>query len=64
MALLTHQSTSAFMTRVKTSDGVVTLSGNTRTAAEREMVSKVANNANGVIKVINNMTIDETLSKI
>jgi len=64
MALLTRHSTSAFKTGVKTSDGVVTLSGITTSAAGRDMVGKVANDVNGVTKVINNMTIDDTLSKI
>lgn len=63
MALLSHHSTSAFKTGVETADGVVTLSGKTSSAAAKDMVGKVANDVNGVNKVINNMTIEDTLSK-
>jgi len=63
MALLSHHSTSAFKTGVETTDGVVTLSGKTNSAAGKDMVSKVANDINGVNKVINNMIIEDTLSK-
>lgn len=62
MALLTHHSTSAFKTGVETSDGVVTLSGKASSGAARDMVSKVANDVNGVKNVINNMTIEDRLS--
>ncbi len=63
MALLSHHSTSAFKTGVATNDGVVTLSGETTSAAGKDMVGKVANDVNGVTKVINNMTIGDSLSK-
>jgi len=63
MALLTRHSTSAFKTGVATKDGIVTLSGKATSGAGKEMVTKVANDAKGVIKVINNMTIEDTLSK-
>jgi osmotically-inducible protein OsmY len=63
MLLLTHRSTNAFKTGVTTDNGVVTLSGNTSSAAGKDMVAKVANDVNGVIQVINNMTIVESLSK-
>lgn len=62
MALLSHRSTSAFKTGVETNNGVVTLSGKTTSAAGKDMAGKVANDINGVTKVINNMTIDEVLS--
>jgi osmotically-inducible protein OsmY len=62
MALLSHRSTSAFKTGVETNNGVVTLSGKTSTAAGKDMVGQVASDVNGVMKVINNMTIDEVLS--
>lgn len=62
MALLSHHSTSAFKTGVQTTDGVVTLSGKTTSAAGKEMVSKVAQDVNGVTSVINNMIIEDTLS--
>lgn len=63
MALLSHHSTSAFKTGVETNNGVVTLSGKASSGAGKDMVSKVANDVNGVINVINNMTIDDSLLK-
>lgn len=63
MALLAHHSTSAFKTGVETIDGVVTLSGTATSGAVKDMVSKLANDINGVTKVINKMTIVEELSK-
>ncbi|MBP9855584.1 MAG: BON domain-containing protein [Candidatus Omnitrophica bacterium] len=63
MALMSHHSTSAFKTGVATIDGVVTLSGKASSGAGKEMSTKVTNDVNGVTKVINNMTIEETLSK-
>ena len=63
MALLTHHSTSAFKTGVETNDGVVTLSGKATSGAGKDMASKVANDVHGVNKVINNMTIEESLVK-
>jgi osmotically-inducible protein OsmY len=63
MALLSHHSTSAFKTGVETNDGVVTLTGKASSGAGKDMVSKVASDVNGVINVVNNMTIEDTLSK-
>lgn len=63
MALLFHRSTSAFKTGVKARDGVVTLSGKANSGAAKDMAGKVANNVNGVITVINNITIEDPLSK-
>lgn len=62
MALLSHHSTSAFKTGVETNGGVVTLSGQAASGAGREMVGKVASDVNGVTNVVNNMTIDDSLS--
>jgi osmotically-inducible protein OsmY len=42
---------------------VVTLSGIARNAAEKSLVTKLATDINGVSSVVNNMTIDTTLSK-
>ncbi len=63
MALLTHHSTSAFKTGVETNNGVVTLSGKATSGAGKDMASKVANDVHGVTKVINNMSIEESLAK-
>jgi len=63
MAFLAHHSTSAFKTGVETNDGVVTLTGNVTTGAGKDMATKVANDVNGVTKVINNMVIVEVVAK-
>jgi osmotically-inducible protein OsmY len=63
MALLSHHSTSAFKTGVATNNGVVTLSGKASSPAGKDMVGKVASDVNGVITVVNNMTIEDSLSK-
>ena len=63
VALLSHHSTSAFKTGVETNDGVVTLSGNATNGAGKDMAGKVAADINGVTNVVNNMNIDEKLSK-
>jgi len=56
-SLMAHRSTSALHTKVSTSDGVVTLSGIAKNAAEKSLVTKLATDINGVTSVINNMTI-------
>jgi osmotically-inducible protein OsmY len=56
-ALLSHHSTSALHTGVSTTDGVVTLTGAAKNDAEKSLVTKLATDINGVISVINNMTI-------
>ena len=62
-SLLSHRSTSALKTNVETTDGVVTLSGVARNAAEKSLVTKLTTDVNGVSSVVNNMTIDTTLNK-
>ena len=56
-SLLTHRSTSAMHTTVSTTDGIVTLGGIAKNDAERSLVTKLANDINGVNSVINNMTL-------
>ncbi len=56
-ALLTHRSTSALKTKVETANGVVTISGIAKNAAEKDLVTKLVADINGVIRVINNMVI-------
>jgi len=58
MTLLSHRSTSALNTKVKTKDGVVTLSGKAKNAAEKELATKFANDVKGVKSVKNHMTIE------
>ena len=57
-SLLSHRSTSALHTAVSTTDGVVTLSGIAKNAAEKSLVTKLVSDINGVTSVINNMTIE------
>jgi osmotically-inducible protein OsmY len=58
MTLLSHRSTSAFNTKVKTKNGVVTLSGKAKNAAEKELATKFVNDVKGVKSVKNRMTIE------
>ena len=57
--LLSHRSTGVLRTKVETNDGVVTLGGQARNAAEKDLVTKLVTDINGVKSVVNNMTIDE-----
>ncbi len=56
-SLFSHRSTSALNTKVATTDGVVTLSGVAKNAAEKSLVGKLANDVHGVTRVIIDMTI-------
>jgi len=58
MTLLYHRSTSALKTSVTTKKGVVTLDGKAKTADEKDLATKFANDVNGVKEVKNRMTID------
>jgi len=57
IALLTHHSTSAVKTTVKTSNGVVTLHGKAKNDAEKTLVGKLAKDIKGVESVDNKMTV-------
>ena len=59
-SLMAHHSTSALKTGVETTDGVVTVSGIAKNAAEKSLVTKLVTDINGVTSVINNMTIGLT----
>ncbi len=58
MTLLSHRSTSALNTSVTTRNGVVTLSGKAKNAAEKDLATKYVNDVNGVKSVKNQMTIE------
>jgi osmotically-inducible protein OsmY len=58
MTLLYHRSTSALSTKVETNEGVVTLNGKAKNAAEKELVTKLVNDINGVRSVNNRMAIE------
>ena len=55
--LLFHKSTHALATKVVTKDGVVTLHGEAKNDAERDLVTKLAEDINGVTHVHNRMTV-------
>jgi osmotically-inducible protein OsmY len=57
VVLLYHRSTSGLNTSVSTKKGVVTLTGKAKTAAEKDLATKYAEDVNGVKSVKNNMTI-------
>jgi hyperosmotically inducible protein len=57
-SLMAHRSTSALKTKVQTMDGVVTLGGIAKNAAEKALVTKLVTDINGVSSVVNNMTIE------
>jgi len=60
MALLFHGSTSAVNTKVETKNSVVTLSGEARNAAEKDLVTKIVEDIKGVKSVNNQMTVKES----
>ena len=55
--LLYHRSTSALNTTVETKEGVVTLVGKAKNAAEKDLATKFVSDVHGVKKVVNNMTV-------
>ncbi len=56
-ALLTHRSTSAIKTKVDTRDGVVSVTGDASSDAEKSLVTKLAEGVRGVKSVRNDMTV-------
>lgn len=63
MTLLYHRSTSGLNTTVEAKDGVVTLGGTARNAAEKDLAGKFAGDVRGVERVVNNMIIEGTEAK-
>jgi osmotically-inducible protein OsmY len=58
MTLLMHKSTGAMRTSVTTENGVVTLSGQAKNDAERDLATKLAEDVEGVNNVVNKMTVE------
>ena len=58
MTLLYHRSTSALNTKVNTKNGVVTLGGKAKNAAEKDLATKYVKDVKGVKSVNNKMTIE------
>ena len=59
-SLLFHKATHALATKVVTKNGVVTLRGEAQNAAERDLVTKLAKDINGVRVVNNKMTVPKS----
>jgi len=57
LALLTHKSTSALGTKVTTTNGVVHVSGEAASDAEKSLVTKLAEDVRGTKSVENDMTV-------
>jgi osmotically-inducible protein OsmY len=58
MSLLNHRSTSVLNTTVKTKRGVVTVGGKAKNTAEKDLVTKLVADINGVRSVKNRMTVE------
>jgi hyperosmotically inducible periplasmic protein len=56
-ALLSHKSTSALKTKVTTVDGVVRVTGEAASAAEKSLVTKLAQDVRGTASVTNDMSV-------
>jgi osmotically-inducible protein OsmY len=56
-ALLSHKSTSALKTKVTTTDGVVRVSGDANSDAEKSLVTKLAQDVRGTRSVTNDMIV-------
>jgi hyperosmotically inducible periplasmic protein len=56
-ALLSHKSTSALKTKVTTKDGVVRVTGDVSSAAEKALVTKLASDVRGTKSVTNDMVL-------
>jgi len=59
-SLIFHKSTHAAATKVTTRNGVVTLRGVAKNAAERDLVTKLSEDINGVRRVSNLMTVQKS----
>lgn len=57
MALMSHRSTSVFKTTVAALEGVGTVGGSAKNAAEIDLVTKLVPDINGVKSVVNNMIV-------
>ncbi len=56
-ALLTTKATRAAKTKITTTDGVMTITGEAQSAAEKSLVTKLAEDVRGVKSVTNEMTV-------
>ena len=63
MALMSHRSTSALDTKVKTRNGVVYLTGVAQNAAQKDLTTKIVSDVEGVAHVANHMRIEAPVSQ-
>jgi hyperosmotically inducible protein len=63
MALLSHRSTSAMDTKVKTHNGNVYLTGVVQSQAQKDLTSKIVSDVNGVNHVINHLRVEAPVSQ-
>jgi osmotically-inducible protein OsmY len=56
-SLLFHRSTHTIATKVHTRHGIVTLRGEAKSASEKDLVGKLAEDTTGVLRVDNRMTV-------
>jgi hyperosmotically inducible protein len=62
-SLSSHRWTKALETTVTTNNGIVSISGKAGTGAQRDSVTQLVTDVQGVRSVINRMVVDDTLSK-
>jgi len=58
LALLFNKATSALHTKVRTDNGVVSLTGSARSQAEKLLVTRIVKNTEGIRRVHNQMTVE------
>ena len=63
MTLLYYHSISALHARVETNKGVVTLEGKVRSTTEKDLVTQLVSDVHGVLRVQNQMVIEEAKSR-
>jgi osmotically-inducible protein OsmY len=63
MALLSHRSTSAMDTKVKTHNGNVYLTGVVQSQAQKDLTSKIVSDVDGVNRVVNHLRVEAPVSQ-
>jgi hyperosmotically inducible protein len=63
MTLLFNRSAGAGNIKVETNEGIVTLGGKARSGAEKDLAAKLVTYVKGVKSVVNNTTVDASMSK-
>ncbi len=63
MTLLVNRSTDANNTQVETNQGIVKLGGKAQSEAQKDLTGKLVADVHGVKRVLNNMTVSESMSE-